>query len=169
MLRLFESAIVAARAQTLVVMLIAAVFPATFMTGELDSGIQMRFGDPALLKWIFLAAAAVSALAFRKSLSRTASRVAREANLATHGRGRRLQIGLLLNLRLATAAMAVLTLTPAPDLLLRALGPLLEPGVAALGWAGAMSIGVAYFGAGARSASLSRRAETVGAERQDTC
>jgi hypothetical protein len=66
-------------------------------------------------------------------------------------------MGLLLNLRLATAAMAVLTVTPAPDLLLRALGPLLEPGATAFAWAGAMSIGVAYFGAAASAVRRSLR------------
>jgi hypothetical protein len=169
MLRLLESGIVAARAQALVVMLIAAILLAASAAGEPDPGIEERFGDPSLLKWIFLAAAAFTAVGFRKSLSCTAARVARETNLATHGRGRRLRMGLLLNLRLATAAMAVLTVTPPPDLLLRALEPLLEPGVAALGWAGAMSIGVAYFGAGARSASLSLRPGAASAQRRNTC
>lgn len=62
---------------------------------------------------------------------------------------------MLLQLRVATAAMAVLTITPPPDLLLRLLAPLVDVDITALAWAGGMSVGVAYFGA---DGSTARRA-----------
>lgn len=117
--------------------------------------------DPTLLKWILLGAAAVCATGFSRSLARTAARVARETDQFTRGRGKRLQMRLLLNLRLATGAIAVLTLTPAPDLLVRVAALLVDPGLVQAVWAATMSVGVAYFGAAARAAHGALRSPTI--------
>lgn len=69
-------------------------------------------------------------------------------------------MGLMLDLRLATAAMALLTITPALDLLVRVLASLLDAKVTAFAWAGGMSVGVAYFGAAASAARRALRGET---------
>lgn len=117
MLRLFESGPVAARAQALVVLLTGAILIASGEIGNDHPAAAHRayaLGDPALLKWIFVAAASIAALSFWQSLSRTATRVARETHHMTGGRGKRLRKGLLLNLRLATTARALLTITPVP-------------------------------------------------------
>lgn len=159
MLRLFDSGAVAARAQILAVLVIAMVLIASTRSGDtvLAAAAPRANGvtEPDLLKWIFLAVSALVAISFGQSLSRTASHLARATRLLTRGRAKRLQMALLMNLRLATAALAVLTITPPPDLLLRALAPLIDADVTAIVWAGGMSVGVAYFGA---AASAARRA-----------
>lgn len=164
MLRLFDSAVVAAQAQAILILLTGTILLASGMIGDGHSAVATReyaLADPALLKWIFLAAAAISALSFRQILSRTDARVARETHQLTGGRGKRLRMGLLMNLRLATAALALLTITPAPDLLVRALAPLLGADVTALAWAGGWSVGVAYFGAAASAARRALRDESA--------
>lgn len=163
MLRLFDSGVVAARAQAILILLTATILLASGVIGDGHSAARSReyaLADPALLKWIFLAAAGIAALAFKQSLSRTANRVARETHHMTGGRGKRLRMGLMLDLRVATAAMALLTITPAPDLLVRVLASLLDADVTAFAWAGGMSVGVAYFGAAASAARRALRGET---------
>ena len=158
MLRLFDSAVVAARAQAILMLLTGTILLASGMIGGSHSAAaprQYALSDPGLLKWAVLAAAAIAALSFRQSLSRTAARVARETHHMTGGRAKRLRISLLLNLRLAVAALIALTITPPPELLVRVLSPLLGADVTSFAWAGGMSIGVAYFGA---AASAARRA-----------
>jgi hypothetical protein len=110
MLRLFDWAGVAARAQTSVALLIGTILVAMSSIGWTFFGLTSS--SPALLRWIFLATAAVIAMSFRQSLCRTAARVVRETDLVTHGRAKRLRIQRLMNLRLAAEAMAVLTITP---------------------------------------------------------
>jgi hypothetical protein len=164
MLRLFDSGVVAARAQTLFILLTAIILLASGVIGGGHSAAgaqEYALADPALLKWMFLAAAGIAVLAFKQSLSRTASRVARETHHMTGGRGKRLRMGLLMNLRLATAAMGLLTITPAPDLLVRLLASLLDADVTGLAWAGGMSVGVAYFGAAASAARRALRGDTA--------
>jgi hypothetical protein len=164
MLQLFDSAVVAARAQAILILLTTAILLASGVIGDGHAAAGSReyaLTDPALLKWIFLAAAGIAAVAFKQSLSRTASRVARETHHMTGGRGKRLRMGLLMNLRLATAAMGLLTITPAPRLLVRLLGSLLDADVTAFAWAGGMSVGVAYFGAAASAARRALRGDTA--------
>lgn len=158
MLRFFDSGALAARAQAVAVLLIWMVLPALAGNSAADvATVPRKFGlsDPELLKWIFLVVSAVVAISYGQSQSRNAARVAKATQLITAGRGKRLQISMLLQLRVATAAMAVLTITPPPDLLLRLLAPLVDVDITALAWAGGMSVGVAYFGA---DASTARRA-----------
>lgn len=163
MLRLFDCAVLAARAQLAIALLIGILLAAS-STGWAPAWLASV--DPADLKWIFLATAAVAATGFRQSLSRTAARVAHETDVLARGRAKRLRLRLLLNLRGAVAAMAVLTITPAPDLLLRAVAPLLDRPLVQAIWAGAMSVGVAYFGAAASAARRTirrRRLNVAGA------
>ena len=153
MLRRLESGVVAARAQFVLVVLIATIVLALADAGNGRlAALAVSVGDPAALKWILLAASAVSATAFRRSLSRTARRLSQETERAVPGRPKRMRMDLMLTLRVATGAMAILTITPPPEALLRLLGPVLDPDTAALAWAGAMSVGVAYFGSGASAA-----------------
>jgi hypothetical protein len=150
MLRLFDCAGLAARVQIGAVLLVGTIL--VVMEGIGLSATGDAYARPELLKWMFLAAAAVAAVSFRQRLSQTAARVSKDTDLVMRGRAKRLQIGLLLNLRLATGAVAVLTITPAPDLLVRALEPLIDTRVVQFLWAGSMSVGVAYFGAAASAA-----------------
>lgn len=164
MLHLFDCAPVAARAHAILLLLTGTILIISGMIGSPHSAAAAPVGalaDPALFKWVFLATAGIAAVSFRQSLSRTAARIARETHHRTGGRGKRLRMSLMMNLRLATAAMALLTITPAPRLLVRALAPLLEADVTALAWAGLMSIGVAYFGAAASAARRALRGDSA--------
>jgi hypothetical protein len=162
MLRLFDCAVLAARAQMILGLMVVLVAAVATSVGNGPVGLERALGDPALLKWILLAAAAVCAMSFRRSLARTAARVARETDQITPGRGKRLQMRLVLNLRLATGALAVLTLTAAPDLLIRPAALLVDPALAQTVWAATMSVGLAYFGAAARAARFGLRRPAPG-------
>lgn len=157
MLRLLESGVVAARAQLVLVLLIGIVL-SLVQTGDGQIGSTARtVGDPAVLKWVFLGLAAIAALGFRRSLSRTARRLAAETQRISRGRAKRVRIDLLLTLRVATAAMVILTITPPPALLVDALGALLDVRLIGWIWSATASIAVAYFGAGAAAARRALR------------
>ena len=157
MLRLLESGVVAARAQIMLVLATGTALSLAQAGGRRVGSLAQTIGDPAVLKWIFLGVAVIAAIGFRRSLSRTARQLSRETQRISHGRAKRVRIDLLLTLRVATAAMVILTITPPPRLLAGALEPLLDGRLTGGIWAGAMSVGVAYFGAGAAAARRALR------------
>jgi hypothetical protein len=157
MFRLFESGVLAARAQIVLVLAIGTALSLARMGDSRVGSLAQTIGDPAVLKWIFLGVAAIAATGFQPSLSRTARRLSHETQRISAGRARRVRIDLLLTLRLATAAMAILTITPPPKLLVGAFDPLLDARLTCWAWAGTMSVGAAYFGAGAAAARRALR------------
>src|SRR5688572_26398936 len=116
MLGLLESGVIAARAQIGLVLVIGTALSLAETGRNRVGSLAQTIGDPAVLRWIFLGVAVIAAIGFRRSLSRTAGRLLQETQRISHGSPKRVRIDLLLTLRVATAAMVVLTLTPPPTL-----------------------------------------------------
>jgi len=157
---LFEAGLLAGRTQAVLLLLILVVERGT--GGESDGGAAAPLAAdasavPSVFRWAALGAAAVAALLAGQSAARTAGRIARVASDLTAGRGKRLQIALLVRLWLAAAALAILAIAPVPVLWTGLIGSIVPASIASLSWTAGLSIGVAYFGANAYAAALSLR------------
>lgn len=150
---LFESGLSAARIQASFVLLLVVVLPSLTP----DSSQEARLADATVLRWVFLAGAAITATGVTHSVSRTAARLAWTTQALTGGRGKRLQVELFARLGIATAALAVLTIAPAPGQVTELFEPLLGATATLWVWGGGMSVGVAYFGAAALAARRALR------------
>ena len=157
---LFEAGFIAARIQAGLVLLALLFLWATNGGSDLGTGLQIDnevASASPFLRWSFLAVAALAAVHSRRSVSRTAARVVRVSDHIMGGRARRLQIALAVRLWLATTALAVLTVASAPSQWVRLAATLVPLWLAAFLWSGALSVGVAFFGANAFAAAHSLR------------
>lgn len=157
---LFEAGLLAGRTQAVLILLILVV--GWWTGGDGDSGSAAPLAAdasavPSLFRLAALGAAAVAALLARQSAARTAARIVRVANDQTAGRGRRLQIELMVRLWLAAGALAILTIAPVPVLWTGLIGAIVPASIASLSWTAGLSVGVAYFSANAYAAALSLR------------
>lgn len=151
---LFEAGFLAARRQAAGLLLVALILTLRDSAGADHS---------ATLRWSFLVLAAAAAVWSEVDLRRTGTRIRSVTDaLAAEGRQDE-RFELLAQLWLATTALAVLTLTPAPRLWVQ-LSSLLLPAtfphwMAGLSWSAIASVTLAFFGCNALAAHLSRRAQ----------
>lgn len=157
MLRLFHAGLVAAARQLLAVIAVTLSIILLSRHGLLGpfKATGMKVGHvlvSPLLSWSYLLTAANSALTNRQVADSTAARIRDASRRMCPTTPHQVIKKLMVHLWLAAAGLAVLTLLPAPAILVVATGHLGCEATAAVGWPALMSIGVAYFGANARAA-----------------
>jgi hypothetical protein len=158
---LFEAGTTAGRIQAVLVLLIILILLFLWLasdgagTGAPDQGEPSAV--PTILRWDLLAAAALAVVLARNSVFRTAERIVQVAGDLTGGRGRRVQIALSIRLWIATTALAVLTIAPAPTRWVHLGSRMLSNPAADFLWTAAFSVGLAYFAANASAAAISLR------------
>lgn len=152
---LFGTGLSAAGTQSLFVMLIAALYATIRASG---GGAQPWLpASPGDLPWLVpaglvLAAAAAAATEANHRRTETAARIRQVASDMTRGRGKRVQIALLVHLWLAAIALAVLAFAPAPKVWMRLFGLAMPSWISSFAWSAMLSVGVAYFLANATAA-----------------
>ena len=153
--RIFRAGIVAARRQLIAVVIVSvAVFllPSHNLTGRdalwIESDVEaFRISVSQLLKWTYLLIAVGLASTTDRPIDLTAERVRRAFKIIRLSAPAHTLKALAFQLGLATIMLAGFTLSTPPELLV-ALGRNFGCAcIASIGWAGTMSIGVAFFGA----------------------
>ena len=153
--RIFKVGIVAARRQLIavaVVTIAALLLPSLGVTGRSTQSIEteagaLRISVSQLLKWVYLFIAVGLALTTDRLIELTADHIRRMLTVLRHIAPEHTLKALAFQLGLATVMLAGFTLSAPPELLI-ALGRNFGCAcIASIGWAGTMSIGVAFFGA----------------------
>jgi len=153
MLPLLEASLVAAARQLVAVtiltlgILLLATHKVISQEGSASS--EVYFSVSQFLTWAYLLCAVGLILTRSGSLVRTATRLRRASRIVEPKRALR---RLMVQLGLAVVAFTILALRPPPESLVEISRYLGCASAASIVWAGAMSVGVAGFGAGAHAA-----------------
>lgn len=159
-IRLFQAGLVAACAQflaaalaTLLVLLAARyeLIAPTLAEICLDAGSLPSSVSP-LLTWIYLLTAIGIALTSGRFVDFTAAHIRRASRLMQPAEPDHATKALLVQLWLAAIGFAILTLRPPPDVWIEMGRNFGDACAASIVWSGAMSIGLACFGANAHAA-----------------
>ena len=154
--RIFRAGVVAARRQlaavAIVTIAVVLILPSHNLTGRGGPSIEsdaeaFRISASQLLKWAYLLIAVGLALTTNRLVDLTAKRVRRAFGVTHPIVPEHTLKALAFQLGLATVTLAAFTLSTPPEVL-AAIGRSLGCAcIASIGWAGTMSIGVAFFGA----------------------
>jgi hypothetical protein len=153
--RIFKAGIVAARRQLIAVLIVTVavlLLPSHNLTGRdmpsTESDAEaFRIAVSQLLKWAYLLIAVGLTLTTDRPVDLTAERIRRAFSVIRRIAPEHTLKALAFQLSLATVMLAAFTLSSPPELL-AALGRNLGCAcIASIGWAGMMSVGVAFFGA----------------------